>query len=162
MVFPTNNSHQIDAPGRWSIFILNPAYPWYSIVCSNLRHPGQELYCQLLTFFKTSQTSISSISILPTWEPTPPNHLCLEEKVILELKLLQHLILGARIPRRHTGEHTAVLEVVRSKQTQVLSGSWKEWNAPCSTWMDPDSVILSRVSQTEKDNYLMISLTRGI
>ena len=49
-----------------------------------------------------------------------------EGKVILELKLLQHLILGAKIPRRHTREHTAVLEAVRSKQTQVLSGSWKE------------------------------------
>ena len=107
----------------------NSAYPRYSIACSNLRSPGQELCCQLLTLFKTSQTSISLISILPKWEPTSPNHLCLEEKVILELKLLQHLILGARIPKRHTGEHTAVLEVVRSKQTQVLSGSWKEWNA---------------------------------
>ena len=30
-----------------------------------------------------------------------------------------------------------------------------------ATWMDLKSVILSEVSQTEKDKYYMISLTRG-
>ena len=31
-----------------------------------------------------------------------------------------------------------------------------------STWMDLEIVILSEVSQTEKDKYHMISLIRGI
>ena len=30
-----------------------------------------------------------------------------------------------------------------------------------ATWMDPEIVILSEVSQTEKDKYHMISLTCG-
>ena len=30
------------------------------------------------------------------------------------------------------------------------------------TWMDLETVMLSEVSQTEKDKYLMISLIRGI
>ena len=35
----------------------------------------------------------------------------------------------------------------------------KEWNnGICSTWMDLEMFILSEVSQTEKDKYLMISL----
>ena len=31
-----------------------------------------------------------------------------------------------------------------------------------ATWMDPDIVILSEVSQTEKEKYLMTSLICGI
>ena len=31
-----------------------------------------------------------------------------------------------------------------------------------ATWMDPETVILSEVSQTEKDKYHMIFLIRGI
>ena len=31
-----------------------------------------------------------------------------------------------------------------------------------ATWMDPEIIILSEVSQTEKDKYHMISLTCGI
>ena len=31
-----------------------------------------------------------------------------------------------------------------------------------ATWMDPETVILSEVSQTQKDKYHMISLTCGI
>ena len=31
-----------------------------------------------------------------------------------------------------------------------------------ATWMDLETVILSEVSQTEKDKYYMILLTRGI
>ena len=31
-----------------------------------------------------------------------------------------------------------------------------------ATWMDPEIVILSEVSQTQKDKYHMISLTCGI
>ena len=31
-----------------------------------------------------------------------------------------------------------------------------------ATWMDPEIIILSEVSQTEKDNYYMISLIHGI
>ena len=31
-----------------------------------------------------------------------------------------------------------------------------------ATWMDPEIIILSEVSQKEKDKYHMISLTRGI
>ena len=31
-----------------------------------------------------------------------------------------------------------------------------------ATWMDLETVILSEVSQTEKDKYHMISLIRGI
>ena len=30
------------------------------------------------------------------------------------------------------------------------------------TWMDPESVILNEVSQTEKEKYYMTSLTCGI
>ena len=30
------------------------------------------------------------------------------------------------------------------------------------TWMDPETIILSEVSQTEKDKHRMISLIRGI
>ena len=31
-----------------------------------------------------------------------------------------------------------------------------------TTWMDSEGVLLSEISQTEKDKYCMISLTRGI
>ena len=31
-----------------------------------------------------------------------------------------------------------------------------------ATWMDLETVILSEVSQTEKDKYQMVSLIRGI
>ena len=30
------------------------------------------------------------------------------------------------------------------------------------TWMDLEALMLSEISQTEKDKYCMISLTRGI
>ena len=31
-----------------------------------------------------------------------------------------------------------------------------------ATWMDPEIIIMSEVSQNKKDNYHMISLTYGI
>ena len=31
-----------------------------------------------------------------------------------------------------------------------------------ATWMDPEMIILSEISQTEKDKYHKISLTNGI
>ena len=31
-----------------------------------------------------------------------------------------------------------------------------------TTWMDPETIILSKVNQKEKDNYKMISLISGI
>ena len=31
-----------------------------------------------------------------------------------------------------------------------------------TTWMDPESIMLSETGQTEKDKYRMISLLRGI
>ena len=35
-------------------------------------------------------------------------------------------------------------------------------NAICKTWMDLEIIILSEISQTEKDKYHMISLPCGI
>ena len=45
----------------------------------------------------------------------------------------------------------------------ILLSHKKEWNnAISATWMDLEIVILSEVSQTEKDKYHMISLICGI
>ena len=44
-----------------------------------------------------------------------------------------------------------------------LKSHKKEWNnAIAATWMDLEIIILSDVSQTEKDKYHMISLICGI
>ena len=32
----------------------------------------------------------------------------------------------------------------------------------CDKWMDPEGIMLSKISQTEKDKYRMISLICGI
>ena len=37
-----------------------------------------------------------------------------------------------------------------------------ELNLHMSTWMDLEDIMLSEMSQTEKDKYRMISLIRGI
>ena len=39
---------------------------------------------------------------------------------------------------------------------------WKEIMPFAATWMDPETVILSEVSQTEKEKYPMTFLTCGI
>ena len=45
----------------------------------------------------------------------------------------------------------------------ILLSLKKEWNnAIVATWMDLEIIILSEVSQTEKDKYHMISLICGI
>ena len=48
----------------------------------------------------------------------------------------------------------------------LLSGMWKAGDVAVSklndVWMDLEIVILSVVSQTEKDNYHMLSLICGI
>ena len=46
---------------------------------------------------------------------------------------------------------------------EILFSHKKEGNLPfVTTWMDLEGVMLSEISQTEKDEYCVISLVRGI
>jgi len=44
----------------------------------------------------------------------------------------------------------------------ILHSHKKKEILPVSTWMDPEGIMLSEISQTEKDKYHMISLISGI
>ena len=44
----------------------------------------------------------------------------------------------------------------------ILFGHKKEENPDTTTWMDLDSIILSEISQNEKNKFYMISLMGGI
>ena len=46
--------------------------------------------------------------------------------------------------------------------TGYYSAIKKQSNAICRTWMELEILILSKVSQTEKDKYHVISLVSGI
>ena len=54
----------------------------------------------------------------------------------------------------HTHTHTLVEYSSAIKRNEILPFS--------TTWMELDSIILSKISQSEKDKYHMISLICGI
>ena len=58
----------------------------------------------------------------------------------------------------HTHTHTHALK----HNGTLLSHKKNEIMPFVATWMDLDIIILSEVSQTQKDKYYMISLIRGI
>ena len=53
-------------------------------------------------------------------------------------------------------------DVVHIYNGILLSHKKNEIMPSAATWMDLEIIILSKVSQTEKDKYHMISLTCGI
>ena len=54
----------------------------------------------------------------------------------------------------HTHTHTHTNTIPAIKNNEILPFS--------ATWMDLDSVLISEISQTEKENYCIISLTRSL
>ena len=54
----------------------------------------------------------------------------------------------------HTHTHTHTHNGILLKKNEIVPLA--------ATWMDLEGIMLSEVSQTEKDKYCMISLTQGI
>ena len=60
----------------------------------------------------------------------------------------------------HTHTHTHTLYTHTVKQYSAIK---KNENLPfAATWMDLEGIVLSEISQTEKDNYCMASFICGI
>ena len=55
---------------------------------------------------------------------------------------------------RHTQTHTHKRMLLSHNKDQILPFA--------ATWMDLEDIMLNEISQTEKDKYCMISLTRRI
>ena len=53
-------------------------------------------------------------------------------------------------------------EGVHRRNGILLSHKKEQNNASAATWMEQETLILSEVSEKEKDKYHMISLTSGI
>ena len=49
--------------------------------------------------------------------------------------------------------HSEILFSLKKKKKEIL---------PFATWMDVEDITLSEISQTQKDQYCMVSLVRGI
>ena len=65
--------------------------------------------------------------------------------------------------RTHTHAHTCARTHTHTHTPEDYSAKKKNEAIPfATTWVDLESVILNKVSQTEKEKYPVTSLTRGI